>query len=795
MIGSVQAHRLEQGRLLIDTEEAHIRISQYNESTFRIQVIQLNSAFQEHTYACPSLPVPHTVVVQALSDTLRVDTAHVRLNIQMAPLRMRFETREGQVLSQDDPGLGICWDGTEVTNYRSLQPGERFFGLGERTGPLDKAGKQFRNWNTDAFGYHGGTDPLYVSCPFFIGLSHEQPYGIFLNNHSETTFNFGAANDRFSFFQAASGELDYFFFAGPKPADILRDYTALTGRTSLPSLWSLGFQQCRYSYYPDSEILRVAQTFRELNIPADVIYFDIHYMQDFKVFTWHNEHFPDPSRLIKELKKMGFRVVVILDPGIKVEPGYRIYDEGQDADVFVKYPDNQPYKGAAWPGWCQFPDFTEERVRTWWGQYVAELVQMGVDGFWNDMNEPAVWGHHTPGIVRFGLDGKKGSHKEAHNVYGMQMARATAEGAAGALDNQRSFILTRATFSGGQRDSALWTGDNQANNEHMLLGARMVAGMGLSGFPFAGNDVGGFTGDASAALYRRWMACAVFHPLMRAHTMINSKHAEPWSFGEECTEVARNYIHLRYRLLPHLYSLFYESSINGMPPVRSLLFDYFDEWKIFSKPFENQFMLGDGLLVCPVEAEAMLAKVYLPKGNWYNFFNDQLYAGGQEHLVELQRDTIPVFVKAGSILPTTHEAPAYMGERNDLRLDVHVYLGGKSSYQYYEDDGLTIGGDCLLRTLAVDSHGISVSAVEGNYAGSYVGLRLYLHGFSGHSVELNGESMQVRHENFRFLAAISNFDPYEHYPDGAKLIERLAYVDLQDWRHAAKIHFSDLTNI
>lgn len=719
---------------------------------------------------------------------------HAVLKVYKSPLRLIFETPDGVELSADDPGLGTCWDADGVTVYKKLQPGERFFGLGQKTGPLDKVGKQYRNWNTDAYGYTPSTDPLYVSCPFYLGMSHERWYGIFLNNHSETVFNFGAANDRFSFFQARNGVLDYFFFAGANPAQLVRDYTALTGRMELPPLWSLGFQQCRYSYYPAEDLLRVARTFREKRLPADVLYFDIHYMQDFKVFTWHQEHFPKPEETLKALKELHFHPVVILDPGIKREEGYDVYEEGRELDAFAKYPDGEPYAGGAWPGWCHFPDFTRSDVRTWWAGRVAALAAMGVEGFWNDMNEPAVWGHFTPNLIRFHLEGQGGSHREAHNIYGMQMTRATVEGARQARPEMRSFILTRATFSGGQRYGAQWTGDNHANDEHLLLGARLITNMGLSGFPFTGNDVGGFTGNASAALYRRWIAQAVFQPLMRAHSMINSLHAEPWSFGEETLEITRNYLGLRYMILPHLYSLFYEHTRSGLPPARALLFDHADQWKIYTRSFENQFKLGSHLLVCPVESHTQVAKVYLPKGQWYHFFNDTTYEGPGEQLIELQNDTIPLFVQAGGILPM-QDVLQHSAEQGDGILRLHIYHGAQGDYTLYEDDGISTAynrGGFALRQIELRGNTLTVGAQEGHYPSKYKQLRLYLHGMNCETAYCNQVRLKINREDFRFMPKISNFDPYEVYPDSAKLITGLCFLEA-DWvRDELKISFSSI---
>ncbi len=791
IIGEVGKWELRNSRLHITTAEGQVRISQISSATFRVQACSLDEIFQESGYACPVIPEGMAFQFSEREDSLVVETLDVRLIISKSPFRLRFERLDGTVLSEDDPGLGIVWDGPEVTNYKTLQPGERFFGLGEKTGPLDRAGKQYRNWNTDAYAYGPNTDPLYVSCPFYMGMSHENMYGIFLNNHWETTFNFGAANDRFSFFQAKGGQLDYFFFAGPEPADILREYTALTGRIKLPPMWSLGFQQCRYSYSPDKDVLRVARTFREKEIPADVIYLDIHYMQDYKVFTWDKEKFPDPESLIRQLHELNFKVVVILDPGVKAEKGYHVSDDGVENDVFLKYPDGQLYRGAVWPGWSNFPDFTASRVRKWWADYVGKLAKQGISGFWNDMNEPAVWGHHTPNLIGFELEGEKGTHKEAHNIYGMQMALATKQGAEDALGEERTFILTRASFSGGQRDSAVWTGDNHATNPHLMLGARLVNSLGISGFPFSGNDVGGFTGDAAPGLYRRWIAQAAFHPLMRAHTMINSRSAEPWCFGEEDLEVARNFISLRYQLLPHLYSLFYESTKNGMPPVRSLLFDYHREWKIFTEAFENQFALGQHLLICPVDGEAALAKVYLPEGRWYHFFNDKVCEGAQEHLLEVPRDLIPVFVKAGGIIPM-QSITQHVHEPHDKILRLHVYHGADGAYELYEDDGHTRqneAGNYALRKINYKDGILTISPQEGAYKSAFQHLHIYLHGANFKKAKAGQQELKIEKSDFRFLKAISNFDPYEDYPDASKIIAELLRVETSWYSDPIKIQF------
>lgn len=774
-------------------EDGHFSLSiqVLNPTTFRVRSHPLNGSNFPETFALIGEPKPVHFEINDSENEIEIDTGSSKLIINKRPIRLRFFSADGTLISEDDPGLGMVWDESEVTNYRKLQSGERFFGLGEKTGPLDKAGIQYRNHNTDAYSYNRDSDPLYVSCPFFMGMAHERLYGIFFNNSSQTTFNFGAANDRFSFFRAERGPLDYFFFSGPTAASILENYTALTGRCSLPPLWSLGFQQCRYSYFPESEVKRIAHTFREKELPCDVIYLDIHYMDECKVFTWDGKKFPDPASMIEYLEKLGFKVVVILDPGIKVEEGYGAYEEGVERDIFIKYPDGQRFRGEAWPGWCHFPDFTSQKAREWWSRKVEEMTEFGVAGFWNDMNEPAMWGHHTPNLLPMNMNGDGGSMKEGRNVYGMQMSRATLEGAERGLNGRRTFNLTRAGFSGTQRYSAIWTGDNYANDEHLLLGARMINSMGLSGFAFTGNDIGGFAGNASGQLYVRWMAQAVFQPLMRAHTMVNSISSEPWSFGEENLAIVRSHLKLRYALLPHIYSLFRESTKNGMPPVRSMIFDYADEWKIFTEPFENQFLLGKDLLVCPMASEEIISKVYLPKGTWFHFFSDRVYEGGSEYLIETPLETIPVFVRGGGIIPVQSPTQTTQ-EPNDGVLRIHLYFGGEGNYTFYEDNGSTFdyqNGAYRETSFQLSGNKLSVKILHEDYKSGFEKIRLYLHGSKAEKALINNDVLKILKDELNILDAIPNFDPYQNRRSQEQVIREVGIVEL-DWKEKSfEMHF------
>ncbi|HET9487540.1 MAG TPA: TIM-barrel domain-containing protein, partial [Chryseosolibacter sp.] len=463
-------------------EHGRFLVTIYQASIFRIQLTR-DDFFEDFSYSVIASPGRVEWDAQDDGQVIRLTTTRLVLVIKKNPLTFHFEDHQGEIINQDEEAFGTTWIGEQVTTYKKLQEGERFIGLGEKTGPLDRRGFGYTNWNTDNFGYTAGSDPLYCSTPFYIGIHHQLCYGIFFDNTHKTFFNFGASNDRFASFSADTGEMNYYFMHGNAVSDILEQYTFLTGRMEMPPLWSIGYQQCRYSYYPDKEVINVANTFREKDIPADAIVFDIHYMEQYKIFTWSKKDFSDPASLLAQLRQLGFNVVVMCDPGIKVEKDYHAYEDGIKEDVFIKYPDGSPYTGQVWPGWCHFPDFTKPATRAWWKDQFRDYVSQGINGYWNDMNEIATWGNMLPENIEMDFEGEKSTLRRGRNIYGFQMARSTYEGTKALMDNRRPFNLTRSGFSGIQRYAAVWTGDNVAYDEHMMLGVRLVTSMGLTGIP------------------------------------------------------------------------------------------------------------------------------------------------------------------------------------------------------------------------------------------------------------------------------------------------------------------------
>ncbi|MCU0612656.1 MAG: DUF5110 domain-containing protein [Candidatus Eisenbacteria bacterium] len=631
------------------------------------------------------------VEVDDTGETCELRSHDVAVTVGKRPCRITVrESHGGAVICEDDPGMGIGWDGAEVENWKVIAPGERFFGLGEKTGSLDLRGRELVLWNTDNPHHDNQSDPLYQSVPFFIGMREGRAYGVFLNNSHRSRFNFGAGNLRYFSFGAEGGVLDYFLFYGPSVPEVVARYTSLTGRTPMPPLWALGYQQCRWSYYPDSEVLRIARTFREKQIPADVIYLDIHYMDGYRVFTWHPEYFPNPKELVKTLGSIGFKVAVIIDPGIKADSTYWVAREGLAGDHFVKYPDGQVYTGEVWPGPSFFPDFSRPSTREWWGSLFRGLVDLGVRGFWNDMNEPAVWGQAFPDEVVFDDEGLRSDAKKMHNLYGFLMAQATFEGVRSHRQDQRPLVITRAGFAGEQRFTSVWTGDNQATWEHLEMGVRMLQGMGISGLPFVGSDVGGFSGTPTPELFARWMQFGAVSPFFRAHTHYGSPDQEPWSFGDRIEEIAKETITHRYAMLPYFYSLFWEAHTTGAPLLRPLFWHFQDDPEVYGQPGQMEFLLGEHLLVAPVTKEGCdMRRVYLPAGRWLDLETEAVHTGPGTIIVDAPLERMPVLLGDGGIL-VAQEPMQFVGEHPPRGLRIDLFPSGQTSqFTLYEDDGDT----------------------------------------------------------------------------------------------------------
>ncbi len=778
-LGDYTGYRKTVNGVEIDATNGRMRLTFISPEIIRIQVA--DTEFSE-TESYTVMSVPGAAVnfkLKAEKDRLLLE-AGFEIVVHKRPLRIEFLSAAGATLCTDDPAAGHGWDGNEVRTWKKLFGDEKFFGLGEKTGNLDKRGNYWKMWNSDTPGYGNRTDPLYQTIPFFIVRRNAGSYGIFFDNTYRSTYNLGAGNNRLFSFGAENGPMDYYFLAGPDMKSVIQQYSSLTGRMPLPPEWALGYQQCRWSYYPEYRVRLLAENFRQRKIPADVIYLDIHYMDRYKVFTWDEERFPNPEGMLNDLAADGFKVVTIVDPGVKVEKGYPVHDGGVKGGHFLTYPDGELFRGQVWPGWCYFPDFSSLKTRQWWANRISNFVRSGVKGIWIDMNEPAVWGKEFPYIVRFKDEGRGANIKKMHNLYAYQMARATQQGLLQARKNERPFILTRAGYAGIQKYAAVWTGDNVADWEHLGLAVRMSLGMGLSGVPFVGADVGGFSGSPEPELFARWVQVGSLMPLFRTHTHHGSREQEPWSFGEDIENNVRDYITLRYRLMPYLYSIFQEAADNGFPVMRPLFLEFETDDKVYWYEYQHQFMVGDWIMVAPVlSAGQQYTKIYLPEGRWLDYWSRKVYEGPEEIVRETPWWQLPIFYREGAIVPS-REPQQYIGEKplESLALDI---LPGKSSEQWlYFDDGismeyLTAGfyRRILLRCISdVEALVLSREESSGQYDPGIKLWNLYFHDVSrplsvyvdGGKLDEGGNKGWKYQENLRLLkveVAAMKFDRIE----------------------------------
>ena len=547
------------------------------------------------------------------------------------------------------------------------------YGTGEVTGDLRRNGKKISLWNVDTPSYQvdGGTH-LYQSHPWVIGMRPDgTAFGVIADNtwKSEIDLSNGIK------FESEGPAFRVIVIEKESPRALLATLTDLTGHMELPPLWSLGYHQCRWNYNPDSRVKEIADTLRLHKIPSDVIWLDIDYMDQFKIFTFHPEEFPDPKGLNDYLHDKNFKAVYMIDPGVKVEKGYFVDDQGSACDYWVKDENGKVFEGSVWPGPCHFPDFTRPEVRSWWSSLYPAFMAQGIDGVWNDMNEPSVFNVGTmPETNRHeGGEGyTPGSHLRYHNIFGYNMVKASRDGILRANPDKRPFLLTRSNFLGGHRYAATWTGDNASSPEHLEMSVPMTITLGLSGQPFNGPDIGGFAGDTNPELFANWMSSGVYFPFVRNHTIKGSIAQEPWSFGPEVLDVCRTAINRRYRLLPYIYTLFREASINGMPVMRPLFFA--DTKDLSLRDEQKAFLLGSDLMVIPRWA----GKTAIPKGDWKLLDLEGKDDGYQAYLAQRPGSIIPL----AELCQSTEEY-----DPNTLTLLVNTGDGDKASGVIYEDAG------------------------------------------------------------------------------------------------------------
>lgn len=605
------------------------------------------------------------------------------------------------------------------------------YGLGETLGALNKRGKIYRFYNTDDPEHTPDKMSLYGSHPFMI-LDGKNTFGLFIDYPSEIIFDIGFTDKDILQITVPSKDFDLYIFDSDEKLSIIKEYFNLTGKPYIPPKWAFGFQQSRWSYFSEEEVRNVAKKFRETGIPCDVIYTDIDYMDSYKVFTINKDKFPNYEGMVKDLKEMGIKVIPIIDPGVKIEKDYSMYEEGKEKGFFCVDENGNDFVAAVWPGPTHFPNFLNSEVRRWWGKKYKLFTDMGIKGFWNDMNEPSIF--YTPkgldnliellksleknkenaGIEVFLAretllniannpedyrsffhkldDGSLINHDMVHNLYGFNMTKATADELKELCPNERYLLLSRSSYPGLHRMASIWMGDNKSWWEHMIVNIRMLQSLNMMGFFYTGADVGGFGADSSAELVIRWMELGAFTPFYRNHSALNTRPQEPWQFDEESLNIMRDIVRLRYAFLPYTYSEYMNSVKESVPFVKPLSF-VFEGDRV--KDIEDQYMYGESLMVAPVYEQNKKGRyLHLPEVKWLNWTaskyeerNMKVYEPG-DYYIEADLNEIPLFIKENSLILLS-EPMNYVGEKEITELTVIGLVSDHAVYNYYDDDGTT----------------------------------------------------------------------------------------------------------
>lgn len=662
------------------------------------------------------------------TDAMQVVVARQRFSVDVQTLAGRSITHDADGVQRHPTG--------NVRLATRLRQDETCHGLGERTTSFNLRGGRYGMWNVDQPNCDPGTDPQYYCVPMMVGRHADGAYGIFFDNSYRGAVDVGANQPDTLEFEFEGGEACYYVMAGDSPLTIVGTYTRLTGKPFLPPLWYFGFHQSRFSYRNQAELMEVADGLRDHRIPCDALYLDIHYMDGYRVFTWDTAAFPDLAKTIATLKGRGLQVVPIIDPGVKIDTDYGVYQRGVARGVFLHDADEELVQALIWAGVSHMPDFSNPETRTWWADEAEAVLKIGVSGIWNDMNEPAVFttaGASTlPTTIRHEREGTGGTHLELHNLYGMLMSRASLEALQRHRPDKRPVNITRAGYAGTQRYATSWTGDVSSEWDHLRLTIPKLLNLGMSGVPFTGPDVGGFRGDTNAELLTRWTQAACLMPFFRNHSAIDTVRQEPWAFGEPYLSHIRAAIELRYRLMPYLYAVAAQAVEYGYPMVRPLASVSPAEealWEV-----DDAFMLGDALLVAPVLTEGATRRdVRLPLGVWYDYWTGKSVVGGGRRPVEAPLDHLPLFVRGGAVLPHW-EVQQHLSGGIPAYMNLRVYPG-KLDMMLYEDAGEGLAyQDGDYRWIALSTYWYNnrlhiKRRTTGKYEAPYERIRMQVLGF------------------------------------------------------------------
>ncbi|AZO93223.1 DUF4968 domain-containing protein [Halocella sp. SP3-1] len=634
---------------------------------------------------------------------------------------------------------------------------EKFYGLGDKTGHLNKKNYRYEMWNTDDPTPHVESfETLYKTIPFLITLRDQFSYGLFFDNTYRSFFDMGKENTNYFYYGAEGGDINYYFIYGPEVKNVIKNYNKLTGTTPLPQLWTLGHQQSRFSYDSEKRVREIAEKFREKEIPCDAIHLDIDYMDGYRIFTWDKKKFPNLKKLVNELHEDGFKVVTIIDPGIKKDSGYKIFNDCLENGYYITDKDGIPYVNEVWPGECIYPDFTNSECRNWWGNNHNNLINLGIDGIWNDMNEPASFNGPLPDNVKFKNGGKPILHKEAHNIYGHLMSKSTYKGLK-AITGKRPFVITRACYAGSQKYSTVWTGDNQSLWEHLRMSLPMLMNLGISGFSFSGTDIGGFGFDTTPELLTRWYQANLFAPLYRNHSSQGTRDQEPWAFDNKTEKIIKKFIDLRYQLIPYIYDLIKESEDSGLPVIRPLFLQYQDDQNTYN--LNDQYLVGENILMAPVVSQGEKnKKVYLPDDEWIDYWTGEEYNSKQFIIKNAPIDIVPMYIKKGSIIPN-YKKQNFIGENQIDNIILDIYPGN-GEYMHYQDDGETFNykdGEYNLYKFVqkeyLDRFELDLVVEYQKYEKVYKKTTLIFNSLNINKIEVNGKEVEYTFKkNSVFLA-------------------------------------------
>lgn len=695
-IETVDRIEIDETQVIFKTNRSDFILMFYQHGIIRIatapEVVELDRRF----YLEPIEPIPNIEVKETEEEVI---VSHDGLRVEVYKSPFQFRVFKNNHLKYEFLGLGFQNQKTYLISERHVD--DYIYGLGEKTGFLNKNNESTVNWNSDIFDPHTrSTKALYQSINMFIHRRPNYQYGMFIDNGSKMTFDFDTDLDK-AVVTTELGTFDAYLYTGDTLKEIVQQHSYVTGKTFLPPLWALGYHQSRHSYRTTDEVRTIYNEFKTRKIPVDAIYLDILYMDQYKVFTFNPETYEDVEEMVQEFKEDGVRIVPIVDPGVKVQEGYAVYDKGLKEGSFCTYPDGTVFTGDVWPGKSAFYDFLNSKIRKRWGELHQFYTDLGIEGIWNDMNEPSVFNTESKTLdldVVHNIDGTIKSHEEVHNLYGIGMCESTYEGLK-KLTNKRPFILTRSGYAGVQKYAVVWTGDNRSSWEHLEMALPMCLNLSLSGVVLCGTDIGGFMDNTTEELLIRWFELGVFMPFFRNHSSIGLKYQEPWRFGERAEDIIKRYIELRYELIRYIYSEIYKSHLTGLPMMRPMVFDYEDDPE--TRHLHDQYMFGENLLVAPIlRPGETVRKVYLPKGIWYNFFTGERVEGGKHILVRANLEQIPVFVRGGSVIPMGEKA--MNTEKLSRNITIKVYLNGEDFTEtIYFDDGITLDDRVLKVTVNV----------------------------------------------------------------------------------------------